>query len=463
MNIAVIGAGYVGLTLSACLTDMGHRVICVEKDRDRLASIRHGRLPFYEPGLPDLVAAGVRSGQLSVTNVLDVAVRSATIVFVAVGTPPEENGEPDLSALEEATQALARIPHNDRVIAIKSTVPVGTTDRVSEAFAAADGPAEVACAPEFLSEGSAVSDFRHPHRVIIGTRHRRAAKVLTSLYQPLRNPVLVTDPRTAEMIKYASNAFLATKVSFINQIAMLCEQVGGDVVTVAAGMGLDPRIGPRFLKAGIGFGGSCLPKDTRALAILAKQHGVPSSLLDSVLAINNAQRERFAAKVEAALGGVAGKTLALFGLSFKGGTSDVRESPALDIAERLLAKNAVIRAFDPAAEESAARVLPGLVYCPDVYEAAEGADAIVILADWPEFERLDWKRLKGQVRQAVVIDGRGLRVAGPATYAGFAYTGPGTESSSCAHSYGSNSPVCEPSGGDVDQTPGKQRTWPKQQ
>jgi len=438
MNIGVIGAGYVGLTLSACMADMGHRVVCIEKDRDRLAAIRRGGLPFYEPGLLDLVAAGTRSDLLSVTNAFDAAVRSASVVFVAVGTPPEENGDPDLSALEEAIQTLARLPHSGRVIAIKSTVPVGTTDRAGEAFAAMDNHAEVAYAPEFLSEGSAVSDFRHPHRVIIGTRHSRSAKLLTSLYQPLRCPILVTDPRTAEMIKYASNAFLATKVSFINQIAMVCEQVGGDIGTVATGMGLDPRIGPHFLKAGIGFGGSCLPKDTRALAALAGRHGVLSSLLDAVVAINSAQRGRFAAKIETALGGVSGKTLALLGLSFKGRTSDVRESPALEVAQHLLAKGAVVRAFDPAAEDPAARAVPGLVCCPDVYEAAQGADALVILTDWPEFERLDWRRLRQRVRRAVVFDGRGLRIAGPATYAGFAYTGPGMDPSSAVQPFRRN-------------------------
>jgi UDPglucose 6-dehydrogenase len=400
-------------------------VICVEKDRERLASIQRGRLPFYEPGLPELVAEEMRGGRLGLTNVMDMAARPAGIVFIAVGTPSDHDGTLDLSALDEAARALAGIPGKDRVIAIKSTVPVGTTDRLGRVLAEAGSQPRVACTPEFLSEGSAVSDFRHPHRIIIGTRQRQAAKVLTALYEPLRCPVLVTDPRTAEMIKYASNAFLATRVSFINQIGMLCEQVGGDVATVAAGMGLDPRIGPHFLKAGIGFGGSCLPKDTRALAVLAEQQGVPSALLDAVLRVNTAQRERFVAKVEAALGGVAGKTLACFGLSFKGGTSDVRESPALDIAKRLLEKDAVIRAFDPAAEEPAGRVLPELVCCPDAYEAAEGADGIVILADWPEFERLDWRRLKRQVRRAVVIDGRGLRIALAATYAGFVYSGPG--------------------------------------
>ncbi len=429
MNIAVVGAGYVGLTVSGCLASMGHRVTCVEKDRERLTSIQHGRLPFYEPGLHDLVARGIRSCALAVGDALDEAVGSADLVFIAVGTPSTASGQPDLSALGEVTQALTRIPPNGRVIAIKSTVPVGTTEKIRAVLASADGYDRVAHTPEFLSQGSAVADFMHPHRVIIGTRSQVAAERLTSLYQPLGRPILVTDPQTSELIKHASNAFLATKVAFINEVALICEKTGADVATVATGVGLDPRIGPHFLKAGIGFGGSCLPRDTQVLAALARQCGARTSLLYAVVEVNDTLRGRFVEKVEAMLGGIAGKKVAVFGLAFKGGTSDVRGSPALDIARRLLAEGAEVRAFDPAAEGDAARVVPGLTYCPDAYDAAEGADAIVILTDWPEFERLDWTRLKQRVRLAVVLDGRGLRVAGPAAAAGFVYTGPGVQAS----------------------------------
>lgn len=429
MNIAVIGAGYVGLTISAWLADRGHRVVCVEIDRERMATIQQGRIPFYEPGLSHLVASGMRNGTLSVTDAFAAAVNQASLIFIAVGTPSRDDGEADLTALDEVIQALTSIPLDDKILAIKSTVTVGTTDRVGAVLAGGRGQARVAYTPEFMSQGSALADVLHPHRIIIGTRCQAVVKVLLSLYQPLPCPILVTDPPTAEMIKSASNAFLATRVSFINQIAMICEQVGVDVATTAVGMGLDPRIGQHFLRAGIGFGGSCLPKDIRALVALARRHATPSTLLDAVLEVNVSVRRRFVDKVDAILNGIAGKTLAALGLAFKGRTSDIRESPAVEIVRHLLARGAVIRAFDPAAENAAARVAPGLVCCPDPYEAAEGADAIVILSDWPEFEALDWKRLGRQVRGAVVIDGRGLHVAAAVAEAGFTYIGPRAQAS----------------------------------
>lgn len=426
MKVTVIGAGYVGLTVGACLADLGHTVVCAEKDRARLARLREGTVPFYEPQLPEIVRRGLGGGRLTFSGVGEDAADQSQVIFIAVGTPPSADGQPDVSAVDEAVRVIA--PHLDdgQVLVLKSTVPVGTTDRI-EAVLRHDTGAHraVACNPEFLREGSAVADFFHPSRVIVGTHSRAAAEVLTALHQPLECPILVTAPRTAEMIKYASNAFLATKVSFINEIAAICEQVEADAATVAAGMGSDPRIGPHFLRAGIGFGGSCLPKDVRALAALAREHRVTPSLLEAVLRVNDAQRQQFMEKVEAALGGIAGKTLAVLGLAFKGGTSDVRESPALDIAGRLLAGGAVVRAFDPAAEEGAAETLPALICCPDAYEAAEGADAILILTDWPDFESLDWKRLRKRVRTPVVLDGRGLRVAASAIDEGFAYIGQG--------------------------------------
>ncbi len=425
MNVGVIGAGYVGLTLSACLAKMGHQVICAEKDRERLATIREGILPFYEPGLAELVATGVRHGNLSLTGDLKAAVGHAPLVFIAVGTPSGTNGEPDLSALEEAVDALVSAANGDQVVAIKSTVPLGACEHVSTMLARGGRSAHVAANPEFLREGSAVADFFHPYRVIIGTTDPAAAQLLSALYQPLECPILLTDPRTAEMIKYASNAFLATKISFINEIAMICERANADVTEVAAGMGADLRIGHAFLKAGIGFGGSCLPKDLRALGALARRYAVTPSILDAVIQVNDAQRQRFMERVEILLDGLPGKTLAVFGLAFKGGTSDLRESPALEIVDRALTAGAFVRAFDPAAEEAAIRALPALHCCPDAYEAAEGADAILILTEWPEFEQLDWGRLRGRVRRPVVIDGRGINVASPATGAGFAYFGPG--------------------------------------
>ena len=427
MRVTVIGAGYVGLTVSACLAELGHTVVCAEKDSAKLTRLREGTVPFHEPGLQDIVHRGLRSGGLAFAGVNEDPAYRSEVIFIAVGTPLSADGRPDLSAVDEAVAAIAPRLDDGQVLVLKSTVPVGTTDRIDAALRHAAGAHRaVACNPEFLSEGSTVADFFHPSRVIIGTHSPAAVEVLTALYEPFGCPILVTNPRTAEMIKYASNAFLAVKVSFINEIAMICEQVGADIATVGAGMGSDPRIGPHFLKAGIGFGGSCLPKDVRVLAALAREHAVSPSVLEAVLQVNDAQRQQFVEKVEAVLGGIAGKTLAVLGLAFKGGTSDARESPALDIAGRLLARGAVVRAFDPAAEEAAAQTLPALVCCPDAYEAADGADAILILTDWPEFEGLDWRRLRKRVRGAVVLDGRGLRVVGPATGEGFAYIGPGT-------------------------------------
>ncbi len=427
MDIAVIGAGYVGLTTSACLAKLGHHVICVERDKERLVDIQQGRLPFYEPDLADLVSSGVREGRLELIDTLGDAVDPTSLVFVAVGTPSTDSGEADLSDLNDVVTALAHAAtYTNRVIAIKSTVPVGTTDAVRAVIAAGSSRAEVVFNPEFLREGSAISDFFHPYRVIVGAHSRAPVEILASLYEPVGAQMLVTTPRTAEMIKYASNAFLATKVSFINQIAAICQEVGADTSAVAAGMGADPRISPHYLRAGIGFGGSCLPKDLRALAALARRHGVSPSLLEAVLHINEAQRSEFITKVERVLGDIAGKTFAIFGLAFKGGTSDIRESPAIDIARRLVAKGAVVRAFDPAAKGPAAYMLPTLVAARDAYEAAEGADAILILTDWAEFERLDWRRLRQLVRGPMLFDGRGLDLGAAPTQEGFTYIGPGS-------------------------------------
>ncbi len=427
MDIVVIGAGYVGLTTSACLAKLGHHVTCIEKDKERLVSIQQGRLPFFEPDLADLVSRGVREGRLELIDNLDTVVGPAGLVFIAVGTPSTDSGEADLSDLYDVVTAFAHAAtYTNRVIAIKSTVPVGTTDAVRAVIAAGSSRAEVVFNPEFLREGSAISDFFHPYRVIVGAHSTAPVEILASLYEPMRAQILATTPRTAEMIKYASNAFLATKVSFINQIAAICEEVGADIGAVAAGMGADPRISPHNLRAGIGFGGSCLPKDLRALVALARRHGVSPSLLDAVLHINEAQRSEFITKVERVLGDITGKTFAIFGLAFKGGTSDIRESPAIDIARRLVAKGATVRAFDPAANGRAAYMLPTLVVARDAYEAAEGADAILILTDWAEFERLDWRRLRQQVRGPVLFDGRGLDLGAAPTQEGFAYIGPGS-------------------------------------
>ncbi len=425
MEICVVGAGHVGLTLAACLARMGHRVVCVEKDPGRLEAVRNGRCPFYEPGLPELLQEGVREGRLQFTGELREAAEGAEVVFCAVGTPPGRNGEADLSALEEVVDRLGELRGGGRIVAIKSTVPVGTTDRVARRLDGSLG-FHVACTPEFLREGNAVEDFFHPHRTVIGTRSSFAARRLRALFEPLGAPVLLTDPPTAEMIKYASNAFLATKISFINEVAAVCEHVGADLRTVTEGIGLDPRIGPHYLKAGIGFGGSCLPKDVRALVELAREYLVEPVLLEAVLRVNEAQRRRFVDRVEVLLGGLSGKTVAVLGLSFKAGTDDVRESPALAVAERLLARGATVRAHDPVATEAARRKLPSLACFPDPYEAVRGADAVLLLTDWPQYRDLDWHEIRRRVRRPVVVDGRGMGLAQRLLAEGFSVLEPGS-------------------------------------
>ena len=451
--MAVIGAGYVGLTISSCWAHLGHRVVCVEKDPARVSMMRAGRMPFFEPELDALAQDTMARGDFSVTDVFRDAVEPADVVFVAVGTPSLPSGEPDLSAVDEVTDALCHGSRTDQVIAIKSTVPVGTTDRMAAALRRRGAPAHVAHTPEFLAEGSAVADFLRPSRVIIGTRSTVAARVLSSLYRSLGGPVVVTDPCTSEMTKYAANAFLATKVSFINHIATLCGHAGADVQAVARGIGMDPRIGPHFLKPGVGFGGSCLPKDTRALISLATSYGVSSALFETVLDINEAQRRAFVDRLRSAAGPLDGTRIAVFGLAFKGGTSDIRESPALDIAGRLIAEGAAVRAYDPEAEEPASRAVPGLFCCPGPYEAAHEADVIAVLTDWAEFSELDWERLRRCVRHPLVVDGRGLPIAEPATAAGFTYLGPAAGGQTAADRSGATE---HPAGSSVPRSAGGQ-------
>lgn len=423
MDVGVVGAGYVGLTVSACLAKLGHRVTCVEREPQRLAALRRCTVPFYEPGLVDLLARHI-GGNVYLSDDLG-AVTGCRIVFAAVGTPPKSDGEPDLSALDDVIGGLLNLRFNG-ILTLKSTVPVGTTERVERTLIRDGLAAQVACNPEFLREGTALNDFFHPARILIGSHSDAAVETLRTLYADLNCPVMVTDPRTAEMVKYASNAFLATKVSFINEVAVICEEAGVDVQAVAEGMGLDPRIGPHFLNAGIGFGGSCLPKDLRALVAAARAHGIHPALLETVLEVNALQPERFVARVEGALGGLVGRTVAVLGLAFKSGTSDVRESPALAVVCRLLAAGAVVQAYDPAAEEEAMRQVPTLACCPTPYEAVRNADAVLILTDWQEFETLDWGRLRGLATGNLVVDGRGLDGARRATDQGLVYVGPST-------------------------------------
>ena len=441
MRIAVIGTGYVGLVSGACFSEFGVSVVCVDKDEDKIARLRRGEMPIYEPGLEALVAANAAAGRLSFTTDLPAAVKGADAVFIAVGTPSRRgDGHADLSyvfaAAEEIGRALAETQANDpggyAVVVTKSTVPVGTGRQVLEILRRTrpkgglpEGAADVASNPEFLREGSAIEDFMRPDRVVIGADSERACAVMRQLYRPLfllETPMLFTDIETAELIKYAANAFLATKITFINEIADLCEAVGADVQDVAKGIGLDGRIGRKFLHAGPGFGGSCFPKDCSALVRTAREAEAGLSIIETVVQVNEARKRRMADKIIAACGGtVAGKTIAVLGLTFKPNTDDMRDSPSLEILPRLAAAGAVIRAFDPEGIGEAKKLMPDLVYCSDAYQAMEGADALVLLTEWNEFRALDLARVGWLLANPLVIDLRNIYQPAEMATAGLSY------------------------------------------
>jgi UDPglucose 6-dehydrogenase len=431
MNICVVGVGYVGLVTGACFAEFGLQVACVDRDRERIDTLRAGKIPFFEPGLEELVQKNSREGRLRFTTDLKAAVHGALVVFLAVGTPPRGNGSADLSAVEDVARGIAPALDGYKVIVTKSTVPVGTGARIRQIIrehvdALIDF--DVVANPEFLREGAAIEDFMRPNRVVIGATAPQAIAILKDLYRPLyliETPVVVTDIETAELIKYASNAFLATKITFINQIADLCEQVGADVHVVARALGLDGRIGAKFLHPGPGFGGSCLPKDVRALAEIGRQAGERLELIETVCRLNESRRARMVEKVAAAVGELAGATVVVLGLAFKPNTDDVRDAPALDLLRGLRARGARVRAFDPAAMLQAARVVPDVEYCADVAEAAAGADAIVLVTEWNQFRNLDFARLKAVMRQPVFVDLRNVYEPRRMRELGFRYAGVG--------------------------------------
>jgi len=428
MRVAMIGTGYVGLVSGACFSDFGHHVTCIDKDAGKIDALKAGRMPIFEPGLEDLVADNVKAGRLSFTNEIKAAVAEADAVFIAVGTPSRRgDGYADLSYVFAAAEEIAAELKGYTVIVTKSTVPVGTSRKVEEIIRKVrpDADFDMASNPEFLREGSAIEDFKRPDRVVVGADTDRARDVLRALYRPLNlleTPILFTGRETAEIIKYAANAFLATKITFINEMADLCEKVGGDVGDVSRGIGLDGRIGRKFLHAGPGYGGSCFPKDTLALVRVAEEAGAPSRIVEAVIAVNDARKKKMAERVTLALGGpVKGKTIAVLGLTFKPNTDDMRDAPSLDIIPILKNAGATIRAFDPEGMAEAEKLLPGVTYCTGEYQAIEGADAVLILTEWNEFRALDLKRFKSLVKTPILIDLRNIYKPKEMAEAGITY------------------------------------------
>jgi UDPglucose 6-dehydrogenase len=435
MRIAIIGTGYVGLVSGACFADFGHEVTCVDNDPQKIAALRTGQIPIFEPGLDLLVAANLRAGRLRFTTALDAAVSTAEAVFIAVGTPSRPgDGHADLRQVYDATKEIAAALTNYTVIITKSTVPVGTGDEIDRLIAEARPGLEfsVVSNPEFLREGAAIQDFKHPDRIVVGTDDERARKVMANIYQSLHfdeAPILYTGRRTAELIKYAANAFLATKVTFINEIADLCEKVGADVQEVSRGIGLDQRIGSKFLNAGPGLGGSCFPKDTRALIKTAQDHNTPLRVLETVAAVNDVRKRAMARKVTSAVGGsLRNKTVAILGLTFKPNTDDIRESPALPLIVALQDRGARVRAYDPQGMAHAKQTLSNVTYCQDAYACAQDADVLVIVTEWEQFRALDLKRIKAMLAAPVVVDLRNLYRPDDMAEQGFDYHSVGRSS-----------------------------------
>jgi UDPglucose 6-dehydrogenase len=435
LNISVIGTGYVGLVTGAGFAEFGINVTCVDKDANKIARLEAGEVPIFEPGLEELVRRNVAAGRLHFTTDARRAVQQSLVIFIAVPTPPQEDGSTDLSYVDEVATTIGAHLDGYKVVVTKSTVPVKTAERVQRtilASAAAAGKQDIRCSvasnPEFLREGSAVEDFLRPDRVVIGAEDPEAIAILKDLYKPLNLievPFVITNVATAELIKYASNAFLATKISFINEISGLCEAVGADVHHVSRAMGLDGRIGRKFLHPGPGYGGSCFPKDTLSLVQFSREFGVEQRIVTATVAANEAQRARMVTKVEKMTGPLAGKTLGVLGLSFKPNTDDVRESPAIWLIQELKARGAHIRCYDPEAMKTAARELTGVVFCEDAYDTAKGSDALILATEWNEFRKLDLPRIMELLREPVVIDLRNVCEPAEMRKLGFRYTGVG--------------------------------------
>ncbi|HEX7555216.1 MAG TPA: UDP-glucose/GDP-mannose dehydrogenase family protein, partial [Leptolinea sp.] len=421
--------GYVGLVTGTCFADLGNLVTCLDIDETRISKLHKGVMPIYEPGLQELVEQNVKAGRLIFTTDYEKAVKDAEIAFIAVGTPSGVDGEADLQYVRQAAESIADLVGDKIIVVNKSTVPVGTGDWVAEVIQKRrNGRAldlNVVSNPEFLREGSAINDFMASDRVVLGSENRSAAEKVAELYSPLRCPILITDLRTAEMIKYASNAFLATRISFINEIANVCEELGADVKVVAQGMGLDKRIGSAFLDAGLGWGGSCFPKDVKALAHMAVLHGTHPQLLQAVMEINRNQRRRLVYKLRKAIGNLNDSTIGILGVSFKPNTDDIREAPALEVIHLLQNEGAHIQVYDPQAMENAEQVLKKVKLCENPYQVAEGADALVLVTEWNEFKQIDFSRIKQLMKQPIIMDGRNLWDENTLKNMGFQYFGVG--------------------------------------
>ena len=427
-QLCVVGVGYVGLVTAACFADLGSRVIALDIDKNKIEGLRRGVMPIYEPELEELVERNVQAGRLSFTTSYVEGLKETDYVFIAVGTPSGENGEADLRYVESAAQSIAKHMHAPLIIVNKSTVPVGTGDYVAEIVQRHQSnpiPFSVVSCPEFLREGSAIGDFMNPHRIVLGSLDHDAAEKVAQLHLPLRAPIMITDLRTAEMIKYASNAFLSTKISFINEIANICEALGADVKEVAVGMGYDNRIGLHFLEAGLGYGGSCFPKDVLALAHMAKEKGRHPQLLQAVIEINTDRRSMAVNKLKEMVGDFKAKTIGVLGLAFKPNTDDMRDAPSLNIANELLKAGAKVKAYDPVAMVVAASLLTEVTMCPDAYSAVTGCDALIVMTEWNEFKALDLERIRDLMRSPKIFDGRNIYDPEKVRALGFQYIGVG--------------------------------------
>jgi UDPglucose 6-dehydrogenase len=414
MNIAIIGSGYVGLITGACFAEFGISVTCVDNDEKKIQMMKKGEVPFYEPGLEELLKRNVKAGRLHFTSDLAEAVDNSLVIFIAVGTPPRGDGSAEMKYVEGVAREIARHIRSYKVIVTKSTVPVGTGERIKKIISKnlkENVDFDVASNPEFLREGAGIEDFMRPNRIVIGASSAQAIAIMKDLYRPLyliETPIVITDVKTAELIKYASNAFLAVKISFINEVANLCEGVGADVQVVAKGMGLDRRIGPKFLHAGPGYGGSCFPKDTLALLQIGKENNIELGIIKATVKANELQKEKAAAKIIDTFPHLKGKTICILGLSFKPNTNDLRDAPAIFIIHRLLKAGARIRAYDPVAMEDAKQMLPKITYCKDTYDAVKGSDAVVIVTEWNQFRNLDFSRIKKLAKGNFFFDLRNI-------------------------------------------------------